>query len=292
MTNSAKTILALIVAAVVVVIVVLVAKPATPGTNTPAPGGMETPSASLFYACNDNKTVEAEIFDTHAKVGLSDGRNLDLAKKTTTDGDRYANADESIVFWRKTNGALILENNQEKSFIGCVLVKANPGDVDEVYQNGTEGLSMRYPTGFTLDKNYTYQALGPGKSIAGAKFTIPASLTSGTNLSDDSYISIESLPNTSNCNANLFLEDGTPAATTVTDAGVTYSKATATGAAAGNRYEETVFAVPGTNPCIAVRYFIHYGVIENYPAGTVQEFDKQALLDTFDKIRRTLVINQ
>jgi hypothetical protein len=68
--------------------------------------------------------------------------------------------------------------------------------------------------------------------------------------------------------------------------------ASTTGAAAGNRYEETVYAIPGTNPCVAVRYFVHYGVIENYPPGTVRQFDKQALLDQFDRIRRTLVVNQ
>ena len=71
---------------------------------------------------------------------------------------------------------------------------------------------------------------------------------------------------------------------------MTYSVASSTGAAAGNRYEETVYALPGTNHCIAVRYFIHYGVIENYPVGLVREFDKKSLLKEFDTIRRTLNI--
>ena len=79
---------------------------------------------------------------------------------------------------------------------------------------------------------------------------------------------------------------------TITDNGTIYSVASSTGAGAGNRYEETVYALPGTNPCVAVRYFIHYGVIENYPAGTVQAFNQPALLATFDAIRRTLVIVQ
>jgi hypothetical protein len=39
-----------------------------------------------------------------------------------------------------------------------------------------------------------------------------------------------------------------------------------------------------------VRYFIHYGVFQNYPAGMVREFDQQALLASFDAIRRTLVV--
>jgi hypothetical protein len=76
------------------------------------------------------------------------------------------------------------------------------------------------------------------------------------------------------------------------DGEMLYSVASSTGAAAGNRYDETVYALPGTNPCIAVRYFIHYGVIENYPAGTVRAFDEAALRSEFDAIRRTLINNQ
>jgi hypothetical protein len=74
------------------------------------------------------------------------------------------------------------------------------------------------------------------------------------------------------------------------DQGVTYSVSSSMGAGAGNRYEETVYALVGTRPCFAVRYFVHYGAIENYPSGTIQQFNKQALLKEFDSIRRTLVI--
>jgi len=48
--------------------------------------------------------------------------------------------------------------------------------------------------------------------------------------------------------------------------------------AAGNRYEEQVWALKDSSPCFAVRYFIHSTVVENYPEGTVIEFDKPASL--------------
>jgi hypothetical protein len=83
---------------------------------------------------------------------------------------------------------------------------------------------------------------------------------------------------------------GQGTARTLADGGITYSIASSTGAAAGNRYEETVYALSGTHSCISVRYFIHYGVFQNYPAGMVREFDQQALLASFDAIRRTLVV--
>jgi hypothetical protein len=162
----------------------------------------------------------------------------------------------------------------------------------QIYSNGTDGFSIRLPAGYTNDESYRYQELGPGKSISGVKFTISTSTAVGTNLGSDSYISVEEIPNVQNCSANLFLDQQHLATNTITDNGTTYSVASSTGAGAGNRYEETVYALPGTNPCAAVRYFIHYGMIDNYPAGTVQEFDQQELLATFDAIRRTLVIAQ
>lgn len=271
------------------------------------PKNIPVSSVSVSYACNNNKTIDAVLYEGtstppaepgkppipsgSAKVALSDGRVMTLPRTLSADGVRYANADESFVFWSKGNGALVLENNVEKSYIGCVVVKPNVGGLDKIYQNGTEGISIRYPLGFIADASYRYTELGPGKDIYGVKFTIPESLATGTNLSDDSYISIESIPNQSACSAKAFL-DSNAAAESVSDNGTEYSFASTTGAAAGNRYEETVYALPGTNPCIAVRYLVHYGVFENYEPGTVKRFDREALMNTFDAIRRSLTVNQ
>jgi membrane-bound inhibitor of C-type lysozyme len=53
---------------------------------------------------------------------LSDGRALDLGQTISADGARYANPDESFVFWSKGDGALVLEKGVEKTYIGCVTV--------------------------------------------------------------------------------------------------------------------------------------------------------------------------
>ena len=76
----------------------------------------------------------------------------------------------------------------------------------------------------------------------------------------------------------------------ITDNNVEYSFASSTDAGAGNRYEEQVWAFPETNPCLAVRYFIHYGVLKNYHQGSISEFNRDALIDQFDKIRTLLFI--
>lgn len=267
----------------------------------------ELPSRVTFV-CNDNKQIEAELYPGNivppkregdmpevtgkAHIELSDGRKLDLPQTISADGARYANRDESFVFWTKGNGALVLENMEEKSYIGCVVVSPETGDLTQIYHGESGSFSIRTPQGFTPDARYTYTNLGAGKAISGTRFTIPQSFATGTNLSSDTYISVEQLPQTESCTASLFLDDDVKVSSSTDDSSRIYSFASSTGAGAGNRYEEEVYAIPGTNPCIAARYFIHYGVIENYPEGAVAEFDRKKLIGMFDDIRNSLVINQ
>jgi hypothetical protein len=266
------------------------------------------PIASVVYSCDAGKSINATFYQGKAApapapgqpptptgsvaLTLSDGRSMTLAQTVSADGGRYANADESFVFWGKGNGAIVLEGGQPKSYTGCIVIVPEPAGsaLPLFYSNSSAGISIRFPQGYSVNEKYVYQNLGPGKDINGVKFTIPTTTSAGTNLSADTYISVEEIPKTTTCSANLFL-DGVKAVN-VTDGQNEYSLATSTGAGAGNRYQEVVYALPGTNPCIAVRYYIHYGVIENYPAGTVQAFNEQALLAQFDAIRRTLVIVQ
>ncbi len=122
---------------------------------------------------------------------------------------------------------------------------------------------------------------------------IPISMTEGTNLSSDSYLSVEWLPRAKQCTGDIFIVPNVkPFEFTV--GSTTYSVATSTGAAAGNIYEEQVFAIEGSKPCTAVRYFIHSSNIGNYPSegeGAVQEFNRATLLREFDSIRDALVLS-
>lgn len=170
------------------------------------------------------------------------------------------------------------------------------------YDNAAQGFSISfpslvsstsvdYPESYKVDESYEYQALGPGQSIAGVKFTIPGALTEGTNLSRDSYLSVEWLPEGEACDATAFLADGA-SVESMSDGGVEYSYGSSSDAGAGNRYDETVYALTDIDPCLAVRYFIHYGAIQNYPEGEVREFDRGALVAEFDAIRRTLTLER
>ena len=273
-------------------------------------GKKSTPSSLSFivthvnYLCENNKTISADFYKSESKpvqpgemphpsgkvkLSLSDGRKFELAQTISADGGRYANEDESFIFWSKGNGAIVLENNIEKDYKGCIVVSPDLGAVPNTYLNSKLGFTIRYPKEYLVDTNYKYQALGPGKEIEGVKFIIPGSFATGTNLSSfDTGVSVEEIKDVSDCNASLFL-GGNVKPQMIKDNNVEYSFASSTDAGAGNRYEEQVWAFPETNPCLAIRYFIHYTVLENYPKGSISEFNRNALINQFDQIRRSFI---
>ena len=155
----------------------------------------------------------------------------------------------------------------------------------------TSSYSIVYSRDFGIDTAYANTSVSPTKPIAGVKFTIPMTMATGTNLSADSYVSVEQLPRAKICTGDIYLSANVRAESE-TIGGVSYSVASSTEGAAGSRYEEIVFAKSGSNPCTAVRYFIHSTSIENYPIGTVREFDRAALLAAFDTVRDSLSITQ
>jgi membrane-bound inhibitor of C-type lysozyme len=265
--------------------------------QTPPPQGGTTatstePQLAVALACNGGKSIGAAFYQGSVTLQLSDKRTMTLPQVQSASGARYANEDQSIVFWGKGNTAFITEGpEQTQTFSGCIAVKPDPTNtLTQILATSTLGISIRFPQGYTLDQKYVYQALGPGKGIHGIKLTIPPGATTGTNLSKDSYISVEELPSASDCTGAAFLD--VKKTTNFSDADVVYSVATTTDAAAGNIYDEAVFAIPGSSPCTAVRYFIHSGNIHNYPDGTVQEFDKAGIIGEFDNIRRSLVLGR
>ena len=280
------------------------------GTGTVA---TQQESGQVSYSCDAGKTITATYYSGAAiaptssttpptpngsvALVLSDGRNLTLPQTLSGSGIRYANADESLVFWSEGNTAFITEGagaGAPQTFTNCIALSNIGGQESwNVFVSPSLGFSIKYPPGYTATTSYSYQALGPGKSINGVKFTIDPTIATGTNLASDSYVSVEQLPvDAVNCTASLFLGDQVGATSTVTDNGVTYSVASGNDAGAGNLYNEMVYAIPGSSQCTAVRYFIHSSQIGNYPPGMVTAFDQNALVAQFDGIRRSLVLSK
>jgi membrane-bound inhibitor of C-type lysozyme len=254
-----------------------------------------------MYLCDGNRSVKAAFMETVTEgatqnpVGsvslvLDTAPAVVLPQAISADGARYSDASEALVFWTKGSGALVLQNGIEGLYTNCIVVKENVGGLSQVYHDGAVGFTVRYPVGFMMVATHTYNGLGTKKGIVGVKFTIPAATATGTNLSADSYLSVEHMgTSTTLCDASAFLFPGTYASTTELVVGdMTYSFASSTDAAAGNRYEEMVYAIPGSSPCIGVRSFVHYTALENYATGTVVAFDRSALEKNFAAIRSSL----
>lgn len=63
------------------------------------------------FVCDESKYINAIFFDNKVELSLSDGRNLILHQTISASGARYANENESIVFWNKGYTAFIEEND-------------------------------------------------------------------------------------------------------------------------------------------------------------------------------------
>jgi membrane-bound inhibitor of C-type lysozyme len=81
----------------------------------------EDPIAIVKYKCADNKTVDAAYYKDQVEIRLSDGRDVTLPQVEAGSGIRYANADESLVFWSKGEGAFVTEGDPNKpTYDNCV----------------------------------------------------------------------------------------------------------------------------------------------------------------------------
>lgn len=156
------------------------------------------------------------------------------------------------------------------------------------HKNPILGYSISYPRGWRVDPAYVYPGFGPDHEIRGVGFQIPKALAKGTNLSISlTGTSVESVPPGKRCDARRFLADAQNVRTVRQD-GRVWSVADGSDAGAGNFYEISVFVLATRTQCLAVRTLIHSTNIANYDPGTVKPFDREALIATFDRIRRSL----
>ena len=68
------------------------------------PALAETPVATATFKCQGGKSIEATFYASSVSLTLSDGRSLTVPQAMSGSGARYANKDETFVFWNKGNG--------------------------------------------------------------------------------------------------------------------------------------------------------------------------------------------
>lgn len=99
------------------------------------PGG-STLIGSALYSCDGGKSISAEFYENPnaevaqpgempnpsgtAVISLDGGESMTLMQTISASGVRYANEDESFVFWNKGNEALIMRNNSmDLAYLNC-----------------------------------------------------------------------------------------------------------------------------------------------------------------------------
>lgn len=81
----------------------------------------DDPVSRVAFECRDGKTIDAAFYAAKVDLTLSDGRSLSLPQTMSGSGIRYADADESFVFWSKGDTAFVTEGSDEKqTFSDCV----------------------------------------------------------------------------------------------------------------------------------------------------------------------------
>jgi membrane-bound inhibitor of C-type lysozyme len=74
----------------------------------------DAPPEKVNYACAGSKTIVATYHADQVDLALSDGRSFTLPQVMSGSGTRYANKDESLVFWSKGDDAFLTEGDPEK----------------------------------------------------------------------------------------------------------------------------------------------------------------------------------
>jgi putative hemolysin len=108
-------------------------------SKSPLASVPSSPIAQANYNCDDNKTINATFYKEESKqvqpgempippgsvkLILSDERSLNLPQTISADGGRYANSDESFIFWSKGDAAFVNEGTTT-TFKNCASVSSN-----------------------------------------------------------------------------------------------------------------------------------------------------------------------
>ena len=84
-----------------------------------------TQPKKVLFNCDDFKTINASFFigdDKFVDLILSDDRKISVPRAMSASGARYANNDETFVFWNKGDTAFITEGvDNTQTFTNCIL---------------------------------------------------------------------------------------------------------------------------------------------------------------------------
>lgn len=76
---------------------------------------------TVSFFCRENKVILAQFKQSEVALNLSDNRSFNLPQTVAASGARFANSDESFVFWTKGMGAFIEEKGQN-TYTDCTVM--------------------------------------------------------------------------------------------------------------------------------------------------------------------------
>jgi membrane-bound inhibitor of C-type lysozyme len=74
----------------------------------------------VVFLCDEEKSIHVLFYGRAVQVQLPQSPKMFLVQTISASGARYANVDESVVFWNKGDEALIMRDNQmDLNFKNC-----------------------------------------------------------------------------------------------------------------------------------------------------------------------------
>ncbi|MEI6836130.1 MAG: MliC family protein [Candidatus Falkowbacteria bacterium] len=101
---------------------------------------------AVTFNCANSKSIRAIFFKDRVELSLSDSRQMLLAQAVSASGARYANSDESFIFWNKGDTAFV-EEKSETTFKDCVILndkQETAADSVDKFNLNTDSLPL-YP---------------------------------------------------------------------------------------------------------------------------------------------------
>jgi len=95
---------------------------------------------SVVFKCTENKNIQAVFYKNRVELVLSDKRQMTLPQVISASGARYANTDESFVFWNKGDTAFVNESDKQ-TYSDCNLEKTGSENTSPATSTGSIGMS-------------------------------------------------------------------------------------------------------------------------------------------------------
>jgi hypothetical protein len=173
------------------------------------------------------------------------------------------------------------------------LPRASAAETTTTYTDPQYGFSLSYPVKAAVETDA--QENGQLDMIPVAAVVVSPNLAAfqGTNLGDAS-VSVGVSANAAivaACAAATAAQGEKPAGT-VTLGSVKFARFTFEDAAMGNRYASTLYRAVDGGACYEIAEFLHWAAIENFPAGSVKEFDRPKIEAQLRAITRSFALKR